>query len=87
MNVAVQVEFKADRREPLGDLIRRVAAQFERSGLQPDILATLSDGPPGVRLTSAVERALKKHPRLAPFERNDTPLQGAARRFPIPSRR
>jgi hypothetical protein len=76
MNVAVQMEFKADRKEPLGDLIRRVAAEFERSGLQPDVVATFSDGPPGVRLTSAVERALKKHPHLAPFERNDSPLQG-----------
>jgi hypothetical protein len=77
MDVAVEVEFKADRKEPLGDLIRRVAAQFEQSGLQPEILATFSDGPPGVRATSAVERAIKKYPHLAPLERNDAPLQGA----------
>jgi GDP-D-mannose 3',5'-epimerase len=77
MNVAVQVEFKADRKEPLGDLVRRVASQFERSGLQPDILATFSDGLTGMRLTSAVERAIKKYPHLARFERNDPPLQGA----------
>jgi len=77
MNVAVQMEFKADRKEPLGDLIRRVAAEFARSGLEPALLATFSDGPPGVRATSAVERALKKHPHLAPLERNDAPLQGA----------
>ncbi|HEX7137487.1 MAG TPA: hypothetical protein VF219_06560 [Vicinamibacterales bacterium] len=75
MNVAVQLEFKADRKEPLGDLIRRVVAQFDRAGLQPDILATFSDGPGGIRITSAVERALKKHPHLARFERNDAPLK------------
>ena len=77
MNVAVQLEFKADRKEPLGELIRRVAAQFERSGLQPEILATFSDGPAGLRATSAVERAIKKHPHLASLERNDAPLLGA----------
>jgi hypothetical protein len=75
MNVAVQLEFKADRKEPLGDLIRRVVAQFERTGLQPHVVATFSDGPGGIRKTSAVERALKKHPHLARFERNDVPLQ------------
>lgn len=77
MKVAVQVEFKADRKEPLGELVRRVAAQFERSGLQPDIVATFSDGPAGIRHTSAVARAIKKHPHLARFERNDAPFQAA----------
>jgi hypothetical protein len=52
-------------------------AQFERSGLQPEILATFSDGPAGIRNTSAVERAIRKHPPLARFERNDASLQGA----------
>ena len=67
MNVAIQVEFKADRKEPLGGLVRRVVAEFERSGLQPQILATFSDGPAGIRSTSAVERAIRKHPHLARF--------------------
>jgi len=75
MNVAVQLEFKADRKEPLGDLVRRVAAEFDRARLQPDVVATFSDGPGGIRTTSAVERALKKHPRLARFERDDAPFQ------------
>jgi hypothetical protein len=73
MHVAVQLEFKADRKEPLGDLVRRVAALFESSGLQPDIQASFSDGPPILRSTSAVERALKKYPHLAALERNDAP--------------
>jgi hypothetical protein len=77
MNVTVQMDFKADRKEPLGDLVRRVAAQFERSGLQPEIFAAFSDPPAGIRPTSAVERAIRKHPHLARFERTDAPLQGA----------
>jgi hypothetical protein len=78
VDVAVQVEFKADRKEPLGDLVRRVAAQFERAGMHPDIVATFSDGPDGIRPTSAVERAIRKHPHLVRFERHDAPLVGAA---------
>ena len=74
MNVAVQLEFKAGRKEPLGDLIRRVVAQFQQSGLQPQILATFGDTPGAIRPTSAVERAIKKFPHLARFERNDVPL-------------
>ena len=75
MNVAVTLEFKADRKEPLGDLIRRVAAAFDEAGLEPQITATFSDGPAGIRTTSAVERAIKKHPHLARLEKNDAPLQ------------
>ena len=75
MHVAVQLEFKADRKEPLGALVRRVGALFEASGLQPAIEATFSEGPPvGLRSTSAVDRALKKYPHLAPLERNDAPV-------------
>ena len=73
MHVAVQLEFKADRKEPLGVLVRRVAALFESSGLQPLVKASFSDGPPVLRTTSAVERAIRKYPHLAPLERNDTP--------------
>jgi hypothetical protein len=75
MNVAVTLEFKADRKEPLGDLIRRVAAAFDQADLEPQVSATFSDGPPGIRTTSAVERAIKKYPHLARFERSDAPLQ------------
>ena len=53
--VAVQLEFKADRKEPLGDVVRRVAALFASSGLEPGIDASFSDGPAGLRSTSAVE--------------------------------
>jgi hypothetical protein len=73
MRVAVQMEFKAERREPLGALIRRVAAQFERAALQPTVVASFSDGPAGLA-TSAVDRALKKYPHLARLERDDAPL-------------
>ena len=74
MQVAVQLEFKIDRKEPLGDLMRRVAALFASSGLEPEIQATFGDGPPvGLRKTSAVERALKKYPHLAGLDRTDVP--------------
>lgn len=73
MHVAVQLEFKWDRKEPLGDTVRRIAALFESNRLEPDLQASFSDGPPFLRSTSAVERALKKYPHLAPLERNDSP--------------
>src|SRR5262245_417798 len=73
MHVAVQLEFKADRKEPLGALVRRVSSLFETSGLQPDIQASFADGPAILRSTSAVERALKKYPHLAPLDRQDAP--------------
>jgi hypothetical protein len=73
MQVAVQLEFKADRKEPLGDVVRRVAALFASSGLEPALEASFSDGPAGLRSTSAVDRAIKKHPHLAALERNDSP--------------
>jgi hypothetical protein len=41
MHVAVQLEFKVDRKEPLGTLVRRVASLFEASRLQPEILEDL----------------------------------------------
>jgi hypothetical protein len=85
MDVAVQMAFKADRKEPLGALVRRVAEQFERGNLRPELVATFSDGPPGIRTTSAVERAIRKHPHLAGLERNEAILHGiglpAARRL------
>src|SRR5262249_305398 len=77
MHVAVQLEFKADRKEPLGDLVRRVAAQFESSRVPPEIQASFSDGPAVLRSRSAVERALKKYPHLAAFERTDSPVPQA----------
>jgi hypothetical protein len=83
MHVAVQVEFKADRKEPLGGLIRRVAALFESSGVQPEIRASFSEGPGGLRTTSAIDRALKKYPHLAHLERTDAPKLLAA----VPIRR
>ena len=76
MNVSVQLEFKAERKEPLGDLVRRVTAAFDKAGVRPDILATFSDGPGGIRRSSAVERAIKKYPHLKHLERDDAPLPG-----------
>jgi len=73
MHVAVQMEFKADRREPLGDMLRRIAAQFEQAGLELTTGATFSDGMVASK-TSAIDRALKKYPHLAAFLREDAPF-------------
>jgi len=73
MQVIVQVEFKAERREPLGVLIRRVAAQFRQAGVLPTMVASFTEGPCGMKI-SAINRALKKHPQLAALEREDAPL-------------
>jgi hypothetical protein len=54
MDVAVQLEFKTDRKEPPGTLVRRVAALFESNRLQPEIQASFSDGPAILRKTSAL---------------------------------
>src|SRR5882762_498571 len=75
MQVAVQVEFKAERREPLGVLIRRVAAQFQQAGVHPTIVASFIDTPGGMKI-SAIDRALKKYPHLTALVREDAPLPG-----------
>jgi hypothetical protein len=75
MQVVIRLEYRADKKEPLARHIQRVAAAFEAARLVPAITATFGDGliPGGV---SAVERALKKYPELAPFERNDALMAG-----------
>jgi hypothetical protein len=72
MQVGVVMEFKADRREPLGDMIRRVAGTFEQAGLSPMVDARFMDGLT-MRNVSAIDRALKKYPHLASFVRTETP--------------
>ena len=75
MQVAVQMEFKVDRRELLGALIRRVAEQFRQAAVEPNIVASFADGPSGIT-TSAVDRALKKYPHLTPLQCDDAPSAG-----------
>lgn len=84
MKVTVTLELKADRKEPLGDLIRRVADLFDRAAATPRVVATFADGLGGSDRVSAVERAVKKYPHLAPFERSSSPAGAflpAARRL------
>ena len=69
MQVGVELEYRADKKEPLGAMVRRVLAAFEVAGLTPLVSAAFSDSPvPGG--VSAVERALKKHPELAAWEQS-----------------
>jgi hypothetical protein len=75
MRVALQVEVKLDKKEPLGALIARAHAAFAVAGLAPpEIRFTLSDLIGGG--VSAVERALKRHPALARFEVAASPMPG-----------
>lgn len=67
VQVGVELEFKADKKEPLGEMVRRVLAAFDAAGLPAVVGAAFTDGPlPGG--VSAVERALKKYPELAAWE-------------------
>lgn len=75
MDVSIQVEYKADRKEPLGEMLRRVMAAFAAAGIVPNVRASFGDGPAiaGMNGVSAVQRALKKWPHLAPFEHTSAP--------------
>lgn len=67
MRVALLTTFVASKKEPLAELLDRVHAAFEASGLgAPDIRFSLADGlvPGGV---SSVDRVLKRFPQMQPF--------------------
>jgi hypothetical protein len=84
MNVAVRREYKTNRKEPLGDLVRRIAAMFDHAGVEPTVVATFGDTPGGIRSTSAVARAIKKYTHLAHLERNDPRWKGLhSRQFAV----
>lgn len=77
MKIAVQLEYKADRKEPFGALLRRVAGAFDAAGLEPATTASFSDSIVGGGV-SATARALKKYPELQSFERNESMLPDTA---------
>lgn len=70
MDVTITLEFKADRKEPRSDLVRRVADLFDRVAAVPRLVASFSDGLGGAGHVSAVERAVKKCSHLARFEQS-----------------
>ncbi|MDH3223779.1 MAG: hypothetical protein OEO23_08685 [Gemmatimonadota bacterium] len=66
MKVLVRLEYRVTRKEPFGDMLRRILVAFEEAGLTPAVHASFSDSPvPGG--VSAVQRALKKYPDLDAF--------------------
>ncbi|NNM32926.1 MAG: hypothetical protein HKO53_07650 [Gemmatimonadetes bacterium] len=80
MRILVRHEYRVTRKEPFGDMLRRVLAGFEEAGLSPTVRASFSDSPvPGG--VSAVQRALKKHPALEAFHRIEAGLLGGP---PVP---
>ena len=75
MQVLVRHEYRTDRKEQLGALVRRVADSFESAAVNFRLRASFGDSPvPGG--VSAVTRALNKYPEVSSLERSDTPLPG-----------
>lgn len=81
MRIALFTTFRADKKEQLAALLKRIHEQFVESGLdEPVVTFTFSDAPvPG--FTSSVERALKRFPQLHWF-RSSGPLLPKAN--PVP---
>ena len=75
LQVLVRHEYRADRKERLGELVRRVADSFESAGVDYRVRASFSDGPLAEGV-SAVARAVKKYPVVASLKRADAPLPG-----------
>jgi hypothetical protein len=74
MLVALTFDYRASRKEPLGDVLARIHAAFLASGLgEPSIYFSLSDSPlPGAM--SSVDRVLKRHPELRELVWTGSPL-------------
>ncbi len=75
MRVALFTTFKTNAKEPLTDALDRVSDAFIAAGLDPSTGFTLADSPlPGS--VSAVNRATKRFPELAPFVTDAPALPG-----------
>lgn len=75
MQVLIRHEYRADRKEKLGALVRRVADSFESAGVDYRLRASFSDSPVAEGV-SAVARAVKKYPVVASLERSDAEVPG-----------
>lgn len=75
MNVVVHQKYRADKKEPLAAMLRRILDAFAAASLTPEVTATFADGP-DVGGVSAVNRALKKYPDLVPFVSNEPAMPG-----------
>lgn len=63
MRVSVMTSFKADKREPLGDMLTRVHEAFRASGEAPGFQFMFADAPVA-GFTSSVDRVLKRIPAM-----------------------
>jgi hypothetical protein len=77
VQVLVRHEYRADRKEKLGALVRRVADSFESAGVNYHLRASFSDSPVAGGV-SAVACAVKKYPVVSSLERSDAPMPGLA---------
>ncbi len=63
--MVVYQKHRANKKEPLAAMLRRIPDGFAAASLTPEVTATFADGP-DVGGVSAVNRALKKYPDLDP---------------------
>ena len=75
MNVIVHQKYRANKKEPLAAMLRRILDAFAAASLTPEITASFADGP-DVGGVSAENRALKKYPDLVPFVSNEPAIPG-----------
>lgn len=68
MRVAVMTTFKADKKEPLGEMLTRIHEAFLASGEAPSFQFMFADAPVA-GFTSSVDRVLKRIPAMQRFLR------------------
>jgi len=76
MRLGVVTKFKANRKEPLGAALARIHDAFAAAGLGPVRFGFGFSDSPVSGGVSAVARAVKKRPELAPFETEAPPNPG-----------
>ncbi|MCP3975662.1 MAG: hypothetical protein GY720_14345 [bacterium] len=75
MDVLIHHTYRADRKEPFAEMLRRILAAFGEAALVPAITASFADSPDESSI-SAVDRALKKYPDLGRFESAEPLIAG-----------
>src|SRR5262249_19759764 len=77
MHVALVINFRASRKEPLADVLEQIHAAFPASGLgEPVVQFSFADAPlPG--FVSSVARVLKRYPDLNRFASTASTMPGS----------
>jgi hypothetical protein len=75
VRLAVFTTFKANKKEPVGDLLVRVYAAFLEAGPAPQLQFVLADAPIA-GFTSSVDRVLKRYPAMSRYLTDQPVLPG-----------